>query len=253
MKGGDATNGTLNVARPGRPGDAGLVEKAVLAAGSSEPTIRMCRSNGMKDVGAGHTKTSCSFFWSGVSVYDHEKYALRQGEMCIFPPGELCCEKFFQCEDAADSGSLMILFPCVTHAVGISFSRLPKIKIVKKPETGAVLSICTFKDGRVEGIHLDKVGQPCEQTKMSPSCHWRTSGHHKQPRLHQSTKGCLICRLAPVTPLRHSRNLQPTFAAQPASSNSVTDIDFHLFFMTSSTHHFSKKDGTFPSYRLSTT
>ena len=85
MKGGDSTNGTLHVARPGRPGNAGLVKKDVLAARSSKPTIRMCRSNGMKDVGAGH-KTFCSFFWSGVSVYDHEKYALRQGEMCISPP-----------------------------------------------------------------------------------------------------------------------------------------------------------------------
>ena len=58
MKGCDATNGTLNVARPGRPGNAGLVKKDVLAARSSKPTIRMCRSNGMKDVGAGHKKHS---------------------------------------------------------------------------------------------------------------------------------------------------------------------------------------------------
>lgn len=53
--------------------------------------------------------------------------------------------------------------------LGFLFYSPTKSKIVKKPETGAVLSICTFKDGHVEGIHLDKVGQPCKPVQMSPS------------------------------------------------------------------------------------
>jgi len=37
-----------------------------------------------------------------------------------------------------------------------------KIKDCQKPETGAVLSICAHEDGHVEGIRIDKVGQPCK-------------------------------------------------------------------------------------------
>ena len=129
----NATNGTFNgiVARLGRPGNAGLVKKAVLAARSSEPTIRMCRSNGMKDVGAGHK--NILFFlleWSfGVRPREIRIAARRDVH---FTPGELCCENILQCEDAADSGSLMILSPCVvTHAVGICFSRLQNLRLSK--------------------------------------------------------------------------------------------------------------------------
>ena len=86
MKGGNATNGTLNVARPGRPGNAGLVKEG--CPGSE--VVRAYDTNVPQQWNERRwsrtQKTFCSFFWSGVSVYDHEKYALRQGEMCISPP-----------------------------------------------------------------------------------------------------------------------------------------------------------------------
>lgn len=169
MKGGDATNGTLNVARPGRPGNAGLVKKG--CPGSR--VVRAYDTNVPQQWNERRWSRTQkhSVLSSGVEFRCTTTRNTHCGkERCAFHPGELCCEEILQCEDAADSGSLMILFPCVVaHAVGISFSRLQKIKIVKKPETGAVLSICTFEDGHVEGIHVDKVGQPCKPVQMSPS------------------------------------------------------------------------------------
>jgi len=47
-----------------------------------------------------------------------------------------------------------------------------KIQDCQKPETGAVLFICAFEDGHVEGIHVDKVGQPCKPLRMNLRTSW---------------------------------------------------------------------------------
>lgn len=132
MKGGNATNGTLNVARPGRPGNAGLVKEG--CPGSE--VVRAYDTNVPQQWNErrwSRTQKNILFFlleWSfGVRPREIRIAARRDVH---FTPGELCCENILQCKDAAASGSLMILFPCVvTHAVGICFSRLQNSRLSK--------------------------------------------------------------------------------------------------------------------------
>jgi hypothetical protein len=105
-----------------------------------------------------------------------------------------------------------------------------KFKIVKSLKLVPFFPSVPFKDGHVEGIHIDKVGQPCKSAQRNPSTPrsvlaFRITDQRSQIRLHTTTIAySLVLHLFPL--YNHESQAMLTFATLPVSSNSVTDIDF---------------------------